>query len=132
MDAYLDEFVFRFNRRTSGSRGMLFHRLLQQAVVTAPVTYDSVVKPRPNDYPDSELDGLSAHIKRLAQDVLEVHVVFNNNMQDQGQRNAASLARRLFALSPDVRSARLELRPGEWRRACKERRGFEATNRAVR
>ena len=100
MDAYLDEFVFRFNRRTSGSRGMLFYRLLQQAVVTAPVTYDSVVKPRPNDYPDSELDGLSAHIKRLAQDVLEVHVVFNNNMQDQGQRNAASLARRLFAPKP--------------------------------
>ena len=47
LDAYLDEFVFRFNRRTSGSRGMLFYRLLQQAVVTAPVTYDSVVKPRP-------------------------------------------------------------------------------------
>ena len=39
--------MFRFNRRTSGSRGMLFYRLLQQAVVTAPVTYDSVVKPRP-------------------------------------------------------------------------------------
>ena len=53
-----------------------------------------------DDYPDSELDGLSAHIKRLAQDVLEVHVVFNNNVQDQGQRNAASLARRLFAPKP--------------------------------
>ena len=24
LDAYLDEFVFRFNRRTSSSRGMLF------------------------------------------------------------------------------------------------------------
>lgn len=45
LDAYLDEFVFRFNRRSSGSRGMLFYRLLQQAVVTEPVTYDSVVKP---------------------------------------------------------------------------------------
>ncbi len=44
LDAYLDEFVFRFNRRTSGSRGMLFYRLLQQAVVTAPVTYHDVVK----------------------------------------------------------------------------------------
>ena len=43
LDAYLDEFVFRFNRRTSNSRGMLFYRLLQQAVVTEPVTYDSVV-----------------------------------------------------------------------------------------
>jgi transposase-like protein len=42
LDAYLDEFVFRFNRRTSGSRGMLFYRLLQQAVVTEPVTYAQV------------------------------------------------------------------------------------------
>jgi transposase-like protein len=46
LDAYLDEFVFRFNRRTSGSRGMLFYRLLQQAVVTAPVTYQDVVRKR--------------------------------------------------------------------------------------
>jgi transposase-like protein len=45
LDAYLDEFVFRFNRRSSGSRGMLFYRLLQQAVVTDPVTYDNVVRP---------------------------------------------------------------------------------------
>jgi transposase-like protein len=44
LDAYLDEFVFRFNRRTSLSRGMLFYRLMQQAVVTAPVTYKSVIK----------------------------------------------------------------------------------------
>jgi transposase-like protein len=44
LDAYLDEFVFRFNRRTSLSRGMLFYRLMQQAVVTPPVTYQSVIK----------------------------------------------------------------------------------------
>ena len=44
LDAYLDEFVFRFNRRSSKSRGMLFYRLLQQAVVTAPVTYQDVTK----------------------------------------------------------------------------------------
>jgi len=44
LDAYLDEFVFRFNRRTSKSRGMLFYRLLQQAVVTAPLTYRDVTK----------------------------------------------------------------------------------------
>lgn len=31
MDAYLDEFVFRFNRRTSRNRGKLFYRLVQQA-----------------------------------------------------------------------------------------------------
>jgi transposase-like protein len=45
LDDYLEEFVFRFNRRTSASRGMLFYRLLQQAVVTDPVTYHDVVTP---------------------------------------------------------------------------------------
>ena len=48
LDAYLDEFVFRFNRRTSASRGMLFYRLLQQAVVTEPVTYEDVVRKKPS------------------------------------------------------------------------------------
>ena len=42
LDHYLDEFVFRFNRRTSLSRGMLFYRLLEQAVVTAPITYQQI------------------------------------------------------------------------------------------
>lgn len=45
LDAYLDEFVFRFNRRTSSSRGMLFYRLMQQAVVTDPVAYADIVMP---------------------------------------------------------------------------------------
>ena len=43
LDSYLDEFVFRFNRRKSSSRGMLFYRLLKQAVVTPPMTYQNVV-----------------------------------------------------------------------------------------
>lgn len=47
LDAYLDEFVFRFNRRTSRSRGLLFYRLLEQAVVTDPVTYEDVVQKKP-------------------------------------------------------------------------------------
>jgi hypothetical protein len=33
---YLDEFTFRFNRRRSKARGMLFYRLLQQSVNTDP------------------------------------------------------------------------------------------------
>jgi len=37
LDYYLDEFTFRFNRRTSGSRGKLFYRLVQQAVQVQPV-----------------------------------------------------------------------------------------------
>ena len=40
---YLDEFTFRFNRRKSKSRGKLFFRLMQQAVSTAPATYETLV-----------------------------------------------------------------------------------------
>ena len=38
LQSYLEEFTFRFNRRTSRSRGLVFRRLLEQAVVTGPVT----------------------------------------------------------------------------------------------
>jgi transposase-like protein len=38
LQSYLEEFTFRFNRRTSASRGLVFRRLLEQAVVTGPVT----------------------------------------------------------------------------------------------
>ena len=40
---YLDEFTFRFNRRASRSRGLLFYRLLQQAVSTAPAPLPSLL-----------------------------------------------------------------------------------------
>jgi len=51
LDAYLNEFVFRFNRRTSNSRGLLFYRLLQQAMQTSPYTYSDITKasPKPPD-----------------------------------------------------------------------------------
>ena len=42
LDYYLDEFTFRFNRRTSRSRGLLFYRMLEQALVTEPVTYAQI------------------------------------------------------------------------------------------
>jgi len=45
---YLDEFTFRFNRRTSRARGLLFYRLLQQAAGTDP-------------HPLSELIGGTGH-----------------------------------------------------------------------
>lgn len=38
LQSYLEEFTFRFNRRTSFSRGLVFRRLLEQAVVVGPVT----------------------------------------------------------------------------------------------
>jgi len=44
LDYYLDEFTFRFNRRTSRSRGKLFYRLAQQAVEVGPAPYKSLVK----------------------------------------------------------------------------------------
>jgi hypothetical protein len=45
LDYYLDEFTFRFNRRTSRSRGKLFYRLAQQAVQVSPVPFHSLTKP---------------------------------------------------------------------------------------
>lgn len=36
LEYYLDEYAFRFNRRNSKARGLLFYRLLQQAVATDP------------------------------------------------------------------------------------------------
>jgi len=44
LDYYLDEFTFRFNRRTSKYRGKLFYRLLQNAVCIEPVTFQQIVK----------------------------------------------------------------------------------------
>lgn len=40
---YLDEFTFRFNRRTSRSRGLLFYRVMQQVVNRGPVPFRSLV-----------------------------------------------------------------------------------------
>ena len=48
---YLDEFTFRFNRRTSKSRGKLFYRLVQQAVLTAPAPYDKLLPDRQQRLP---------------------------------------------------------------------------------
>ena len=42
LEYYLDEYTFRFNRRKSKSRGLLFYRLLEQAVITAPLTYNDI------------------------------------------------------------------------------------------
>lgn len=44
LDYYLDEYTFRFNRRTSRYRGKLFFRLIQQAVAIEPVPYSALVK----------------------------------------------------------------------------------------
>ena len=43
LNDYLDEFTFRFNRRRSTARGLLFHRLVQQAVAVGPIPYRSLI-----------------------------------------------------------------------------------------
>ena len=48
LDYYLDEYGFRFNRRTSKARGLLFYRLVQQAVQTAPIPYRQLVGGKPH------------------------------------------------------------------------------------
>ena len=44
LQSYLEEFTFRFNRRTSLSRGLVFRRLLERSVATGPVTEYDVTK----------------------------------------------------------------------------------------
>lgn len=46
LDYYLDEYTFRFNRRTSKARGLLFYRLLQQAVSAGPLPFKEIVHGR--------------------------------------------------------------------------------------
>lgn len=54
LDYYLDEYTFRFNRRTCRYRGKLFYRLVQQAAAVEPVPYSALVKnargPRPKEH----------------------------------------------------------------------------------
>jgi len=47
LDRYLDELALRFNRRSSRSRGLLFYRLLEQAVVTSAAPYRFIVEGKP-------------------------------------------------------------------------------------
>jgi uncharacterized protein YecE (DUF72 family) len=43
------------------------------------------------DYSDEELAEFVEHLRRVAETVTQVHVVFNNNYEDQGVRNARTL-----------------------------------------
>lgn len=46
LDYYLDEYVFRFNRRRAQSRGLLFYRLVEGAVATEPHPYKTLLTPQ--------------------------------------------------------------------------------------
>ncbi len=58
LQPYLNEFAFRFNRRRSRARGLLFYRLLEQAAAAEPITYRQLLvapgsKPRRHTAPPS-------------------------------------------------------------------------------
>ena len=97
---YLDEFTFRFNRRTSRSRGLLFYRMLQQALVTEPVTYAQIVgKDKHNIQGVVELSGYPLH----AYSITGTHGTDNTS---SAQRPGASPATR-----PGLRVGRRPWRP---------------------
>ncbi len=54
------------------------------------------------DYPEGELAELVRRLERLALTALQTHVIFNNNMEDQGQRNARTMVGLLAAHRPTV------------------------------
>jgi len=67
LDAYLGEFTFRFKRRSSRRRGLLFYRLLEQAVASEPITYRQfVVSPQPKQRPPTAPTGRRANPASLA------------------------------------------------------------------
>jgi len=47
LQAYLDEYAFRFNRRKSRYVGKIFFRLLQQGTQTKPISYRTLVAASP-------------------------------------------------------------------------------------
>jgi uncharacterized protein YecE (DUF72 family) len=71
------------------------------------------------DYPSEELVQIAAKVERLAPETFTTHVVMNNNWEDQGQRNAATLVRiladRRKALVPHlVLAERAAVEEGSW------------------
>lgn len=58
LQSYLNEFCFRFNRRHSRARGMLFYRVLELAVGHQPVRFCQLIaNPKPKPVPPSPLGG---------------------------------------------------------------------------
>jgi len=49
------------------------------------------------DYREDELEEIAGNVRKLAPKTRRVHVLFNNNYQDQGQRGARTLTELLAA-----------------------------------
>jgi transposase-like protein len=70
LQSYLNEFVFRFNRRNSRHRGLLFQRLLAQAVQGEPRTFKSLVA-SPAPHPVKAMPHV---VRRVRPESLDLHV----------------------------------------------------------
>ena len=79
LDAYLNEFTFRFNRRRSRRRGLLFYRLLEQAVAADPISYRSLIV---NPNPTGRKPALPSRPGRVAA-VPAVHRPWRHNITPQ-------------------------------------------------
>jgi len=55
LQSYLEALTFRFNRRNSRSRGLVFRRLIEQAVVAGPLTVPELT---------FDCDWSSSHVRR--------------------------------------------------------------------
>jgi hypothetical protein len=44
LQEYLEEYTFRFNRKNSAQKGLLFYRLLENAMLIEPLTYRKLVE----------------------------------------------------------------------------------------
>src|ERR1035441_4543651 len=67
LQSYLDEFVFRFNRRRSQSRGLVFYRVLELAVGHHPVRYRNIIagkRPRKTPPPPPTTRGHPPSLER--------------------------------------------------------------------
>jgi transposase-like protein len=71
LQAYLDEFSFRFNRRKSKHRGMLFFRLIEQSVAMHPMSFDDLVA-NPNPKGTAKKAALSSKPRSNAPSSLDI------------------------------------------------------------
>ena len=68
LQSSLEEFCFRFNRRHSRARGLLFYRLMQHAADAPPLTYRQLVSdPRPKAIRPKGVQGPRSRPSSLAQ-----------------------------------------------------------------
>ena len=106
----LDEFTFRFTPRTASHRGMLFSRLMQQAVDTDPQPLRELLKPG-----ERPLDSSTAHSSRYPGRLYETRILpwrDTNSPMKWCVPTRLTLGRRWAMPDGAERSVRLQLRHG--------------------